>query len=183
MDTRRRPGLKRIHKGNKDAIHVAVISVEAGEQLLPGDKIFLDVDTLVAKKRGTNYFTHGIVDPFLRWAVYEGECFDLWLYPNFIEGMRHNWKHGSIKDYPEESEDVLKQRAEVQLISIADTFGLSFNRLMRAAQEYLEDGTYLCEGGRWEGMYLPDEFWDFYEVYTGKIVPDETRGSFFSCSC
>ena len=49
--------------------------------------------------------------------------------------------------------------------------------------KYLKCGDYMCEGGRWEGVSLPDEFWPAYEIVTGKKVPDGNRGSFFSCSC
>jgi hypothetical protein len=59
----------------------------------------------------------------------------------------------------------------------------SYDELMEAAAGYIKYSDYLCEGGRWEGSYVPDEFWFHYEVVTGELVPEDKRGSFFSCSC
>lgn len=49
---------------------------------------------------------------------------------------------------------------------------------MDRAKSYLEYGYYWCEGGRFEGDYLNNEFWDHYEKATGEIVKEDDRGSF-----
>lgn len=42
---------------------------------------------------------------------------------------------------------------------------------------------YLVKGGDLEGEYVPDEFWDHYQVVKEEKVDENDRGSFFSCSC
>ncbi len=55
--------------------------------------------------------------------------------------------------------------------------------MIRGANDYLDSGEYLCEGGRWEHISVPDEFWPHFETLTGRKVPDANRGNFFSCAC
>jgi hypothetical protein len=59
-----------------------------------------------------------------------------------------------------------------------------YRMMMEAANDYQEsDWNYLIEGGRWEGVYLPDDFWQHYKIVTGVTDPLAREGSFFSCSC
>ena len=61
--------------------------------------------------------------------------------------------------------------------------GVSYDELLEHAEYHIKDGDYWTEGGRFEGEYTPDEFWDHYENVTGKKVANSKRGNFFSCSC
>lgn len=82
----------------KDAVHVAVAQVLATTELRPGQH--------VGAQDGKAYLntTHcGIVDPFLREPVKIGEYFWLFLYPNTVEGLRHDWDHPAFAE--EERED------------------------------------------------------------------------------
>ena len=61
-----------------------------------------------------------------------------------------------------------------------DSMGIEYEDLMdHAAVRVLDRWHYWNEGDRFEGEYLPDEFWDHYETITGK----RGEGSFFTCSC
>jgi uncharacterized protein (TIGR02996 family) len=74
---------------DRDAIHVAVAPVVAGVDLEPGQHVGLFPD-------GTAKPTHphiGIVDPYLRGRVNRGQQFWLFLYPQTVTGMRHEWQH------------------------------------------------------------------------------------------
>jgi hypothetical protein len=78
----------------RDAIHLAVEPVEAGENLSPGDHVSLT--------DGKAYFTGtakkvGIVDPFLPAPVKAGDRFWLVVYPRQISSLRHVWEH---PDFP-----------------------------------------------------------------------------------
>lgn len=69
------------------------------------------------------------------------------------------------------------------LASYAESLDMTYQEIMSAAFAYLDDNDYLCEGGRFEGEYVPDEFWDHFVTVTGREVSNSDRGSFFSCSC
>src|SRR5882672_9558163 len=78
-----------------DAVHVAVVTMEAVETLYPGQDVTFgngDDRTRVSRARGT-LKPIGIVDPFLKDAVQPGQRFWLFLYPNTTTPMRHSWKH------------------------------------------------------------------------------------------
>lgn len=70
-----------------------------------------------------------------------------------------------------------------RIAAIADHMGISVDELMAGAVNYLENGTCLNEGPKWDGDVLPSDFWDHFEAATGRKVPPDERGSFFSCSC
>ncbi|MNR26211.1 hypothetical protein D3C85_1434070 [compost metagenome] len=69
------------------------------------------------------------------------------------------------------------------IFSFADDHDLNYDELMEAADDYLNHGDYLVKGGDLEGCYVPDEFWDHYQIIKKEKVEENDRGSFFSCSC
>lgn len=66
---------------------------------------------------------------------------------------------------------------------IAGGLDLTEDELKAAAEDYVDHGGYLVDGGKYEGEYIPEDFWDAYELVTGKKVSDDDRGNFLSCSC
>lgn len=75
----------------RDAIHIAVAPVVAGDTLEPCYHVCLD-------KEGKAIYALpdqgvGIVDPFLRCTVHKGQRFWLYLYPGTITSLRHTWSH------------------------------------------------------------------------------------------
>lgn len=76
----------------RDAVHVAVAPMTAGHVLWPGNDVGLGADGRVYLARD-GVEPIGIVDPFLREQVQEGQRFWLCLYPNTITGLRHVWTH------------------------------------------------------------------------------------------
>lgn len=82
-------------KEMRDAIHLAVEPVVAGQKLLPGE----DVGIVYGKAYiVADHLELGIVDPFLKGPVYEGQRFWLIVYPRTISTLRHVWTHPSFKD-------------------------------------------------------------------------------------
>lgn len=78
----------------RDAIHIAVVPVVAGQNLLPGDHIHIS-------SQGNAVLGHpaiGIVDPYLTKKVLEGETFWMFLYPNTITSLRHDWTHPAFQE-------------------------------------------------------------------------------------
>lgn len=76
----------------RDAIHVAVAPVTAVECLNPGEHV-----DAVGSTCGTPV---GIVDPYLKDMVMPGEKYWLFLYPNTVTGLRHDWNHPSFVNDP-----------------------------------------------------------------------------------
>lgn len=81
----------------RDAIHLAVEPVIAGEDLLPGQDIGL-VDGFAFGKSPGLVKPLGIVDPFLPRAVKQGEKFWLVVYPRMITSLRHVWSHPAFEE-------------------------------------------------------------------------------------
>jgi hypothetical protein len=73
----------------RDAVHVAVAPVVAAQCLRPGQHVGLGQDGRAAEDAGPI----GVVDPFLRAPVEEGQRFWLFLYPNTVTILRHVWTH------------------------------------------------------------------------------------------
>lgn len=169
--------LGKLVEGNpgRDAIHVAVIPMVAGEDLLVAQPV-----KLIQSKA----FDHGIegaigiVDPFLKKTVKTGQKFWLCLYPKTVTSLRHEWVHPAFDAKPETSADMQ------WLMDFAEQLGIDYDDLMDGANEWIISRNYLCEHGseNWRSMYS-DEFWDHYAAATGVKVGDGDRQNFFTCSC
>lgn len=91
------------HTQKRDAIHLAVIPVVAGQNLLSGQHILLIDDAKhgrVAVIGLEGETTLGIVDPFLMEPVAKGETFWLVIYPRQITSLRHVWEHNAFPSEP-----------------------------------------------------------------------------------
>jgi hypothetical protein len=160
----------------RDAVHMAVVPVVAGQALSPGEHVGM-VDGLAVVKASAKPL--GIVDPFLRRTVDKGERFWMFLYPGTITSLRHEWEHPAFGG----GGNIPVSSSETWIREYADELGLNYQTLMDGAKAWIEDEEYLCEGPLLEGVYVRDGFWDHYEKVTGTKVKSSQRESFFSCSC
>jgi hypothetical protein len=85
----------------RDAIHIAVAPVEAGDYLERGQHIRLRNGKAVECDDDRSI---GIVDPFLAKMVEPGEKFFLFLKPNTVTDVKHQWSHPAL-DNPAAEED------------------------------------------------------------------------------
>lgn len=159
---------------NRDAVHMAIVPVEAGQLLVVGTHVGL-LDGLAVSPYGSTGAKRrslkpiGIVDPFLTDNVPKGDKFWLFLYPGSITSLRHAWTHPEFSDDAE-----LKQQFSARQLS----------------QQWLED---FCEregegmsyegivegySGSVDGFEPSDEFKRHYLIATGEECPE-----YFSCSC
>jgi hypothetical protein len=177
-------GLGKIIEGEqqRDAIHIAVAPVVAARRIKPGQHI-----GLVGGLAEPSKTPIGVADPYLTAAIIPGQRFWLFLYPNTVTGMRHHWAHPNFtaqESAGSESQEVPADAASVAFIeAFAEQAGISYEEVLAGASCYLRRGDYLCDGGRWEGFGVPDEFWKHYEIVTKTVVAENDRGSFFTCSC
>ena len=77
----------------RDAVHIAIAPGVAATKLRPGQWVGFanEGDTITMSPRAAIML--GIVDPFLRQPVEEGQRFWVFLTPRTITGLRHEWTH------------------------------------------------------------------------------------------
>src|SRR6188768_466968 len=172
-------------RAGRDAIHIAVEPVVAGHELFPGQTIAL--------RRGKAYHVErseavGIVDPYLKDYVKQGERFWMLLMPRTITSLRHVWSHPAFDDA--NPKPVSKADAEnwmrVYLDEHNDNPG--YEALLRAVRnngranimddDGADDGTvqinpeYVFVGGVDAHGDIDPKFWDMMEVLLGHPIVD-----------
>jgi hypothetical protein len=155
----------------RDAVHVAIAPVVAGEALLPGTHVGLDADGK-AIKTGSHI---GIVDPFLANPVSAGGRFWLLLYPNSITSLRHDWSHPAFPSGDQKTD------ARTWIEWWAIQLDQSYESLMKAADLWVEAGEY-TQSYKEVDYDLWPVFWGHYEKLTGRR-PKSMEDTFFTCSC
>lgn len=169
-----------------DAVHVAVVTMTACGKLHPGDDVgFDDTNDRSYVTRNTRKAV-GIVDPFLKNPVKDGERFWLFLYPNSTTPMRHSWKHPDF-DVATAPQVPNKVAAEKWLREFAEDVDLTYNTVIQAGRDYNERQAYYVQKGTeraMDAMYANAraDFWRNWSIVTGEVVTDPD-GTVFSCSC
>lgn len=168
-------GLGKLIEGDKerDAVHVAIAPVTAGENLRQGQKVCLvGTDRVMAAASPQEW--DGIVDPFLTAPVAQGQRFWLWMRPGSITSLRHDWTHPAM-----ERADVADSRRWIE--RFADRVDHTVEEVMTAARSAAEWGGTSIEGS--PGIEVPEDFWRHFEKVSGIKVREDRRSDFFSCSC
>lgn len=161
----------------RDAVHVAVVPVTAGERLIPGSRVRVENGrAFVAKSSAV-----GVADPFLSVAVMTGQRFWLYLQPGSITSLRHEWEHPSFPLEPLRVQSEEREASEKWLREFADVYRIDYRDLVEGA-ETGDGGTF--------GMDTPydevrsAEFWQHIENVTGKRFDDAHReNTYFGCAC
>lgn len=185
MKTQELIGTIHDHEEARDAIHIAVAQVGAGENMVAGDHIGFKNDKSTAYKAGVSYI--GIVDPYLVNPVQKGKLFYMFLYPNTITSLNHSWTHPAFAD------DNNKAEAEKWLDNLLNRdyreYG-DYKQYDETIERYKSGDSMAC----WSGDSITDflressenrkAFWDNLEIVTGRPATKEQRESdSFSCSC
>ena len=170
----------------RDAIHLAVEPVIAKQTLHPGQDIGADGSTT------TPYV--GIVDPFLKNKVMEGERFWLVIYPRQIKSLRHVWTHPAFSEEvlneKEINADDNKKKESIKwmedyvrkLNKNSDndwSYSTDYDEMLQAGHEYLDHGEYLIKGGLFDGVDFDYNYWTHFSIITGREVDSETNSSSF----
>lgn len=167
---------------SRDAVHVAVVPMEAAVALKPGQHVGTDGHGRIAASE-----PHiGVVDPFLRGSVKAGEKCWLFLYPGSITSLRHEWTHPAI---PTEAMSV-KDAAEKWMRAWAmehvskDYYGETEGgkRSEDEAYAFAIQAGHDNHIGPYESAsdHIGSEWWRNWETITGVSGDHET---YFSCSC
>jgi hypothetical protein len=162
---------------DRDAVHVAIAPVIAVETLMPGQHIGLSNGSILFAGGYPAKFI-GIVDPFLKEPVHRHQKFWMLLYPDTVEGLRHQWTHHAFQAY-EDAKRWLERFA-------VEECRLSYMDLYNACNDWVMNGEYHT----FYGFDTPDrcwtdieELWKNYQIVSGVEVPESQQQSFFSCSC
>jgi len=171
----------------RDAIHLAVLPMKASATLHAGDHV---------DKNGNEVAPYspdavGIVDPFLRKKVREGDYYWLVIYPRVITSLRHVWAHPAFADEAptvgyggasmltaEASERWLRDWCASHDCPDWDTVR---DAIDRGNPESFDPSEYLFFHDIDAHAEIPAEFWVHVENVLGRVV--ENRPSHFSCSC
>jgi hypothetical protein len=160
----------------RDAIHIAVAPVIAGDYLNPGQQVTLDWNGYAV---ATSSDAIGVVDPYLPGSVKRGQRFWLMLYPNTITSLRHEWKHPRF--FPKPTKEVVMSVSEAWLREFAEDYYTDYQSMMESVAEALRDGDDClgCLGSSSDVNY--EKFWYHYKELTGSS-PD-TEDKWFRCAC
>jgi hypothetical protein len=164
----------------RDAIHIAVAPAVAFVKLAPGQHVGLKGGK--ATPNATNLI--GIVDPFLKAAVKEGERFFIFLYPNTITGLRHVWRHPEFDGDRAESEKWLREFAQEYFSGYDErTAEEAYENLIQMAKE----GDF-CINGQPDWLYVEGakekhEMWRHLEAVLGHFSYEHKSGAEYRCSC
>jgi hypothetical protein len=172
----------------RDAVHVAIIPLIAGERLYPGQLFRLAYSQPTIALRGSSNSV-GVVDPFLRAddvAIEKGVQFWGLLFPGTVTGMRHHWQHPAF-DTPSEP----MNSSELWLRQFADKWNIDFAELIRAGVgEEEPDWRYVTAKGidlhssRDLDTHDEELFWQHLASYTGKTFTKQHQEALkWSCSC
>jgi hypothetical protein len=177
----------------RDAIHLAVEPIVAGQTLAPGQHVGLITIEGVTRAYITKQeHLLGIVDPFLNEPVRAGNRFWLVVYPRQINSLRHVWTHPAFPDAPEVAGMTPKLGVDAKAASeawlrnfIATSDCPSYEVVIAKAVDNDDSWSdeYLHFSGRDAHGDIPPEFWDHVEIVTGSKIPADKRATGFSCSC
>lgn len=174
----------------KDAIHIAVATVEAGEDLSPGDWVgFQDKEGICFKDAKWI----GIVNPFSNGPVKKGSSFQIYLKPNSVTSLTHNWVHplfGQSAETKAIAENWLKY-----VMDYDDVFGdqeEEYNNFKWITEAFKkgELDYFSASGTKFPDLYNDNKdgfrkkFWDNMEIYCGVMATEKQReNEYFGCSC
>lgn len=189
----------------RDAIHLAVIPVQAKSRVYAGDHVNSEGQPVAQYTEDAI----GIVDPFLSRGVDRGEWFWLVIYPRKITSLRHVWSHPAFPDEPpvaelpvreapshtEEIDYFVKKSHEGQYMSgrtlrkleeFAARYGTTAENLLEQAERIVSsphDESARIHLGEEIDYNEQETFWPLWEDYTGRKAPASVVTRPFSCSC
>lgn len=165
---------------SRDAIHVAVVPVQAATLLQPGDRVRIDENGRARLTRDA--VIDGVVSPFMPHGLIKVDdwCWVM-LRPGLVDDMKHVWACRSLDKFlaPPSSEESARRRAyaEDHLTRLSGKLGISLNQTIEA----LSYGGCADTDLDWQGE-IQEADWEAYESYTGWRRP-ENCNKYFRCAC
>lgn len=177
------------NEGYRDAIHIAIEPVIAGETLKAGDYIgFNNKGKKEVIKNATKLI--GIVDPFLSIDLKQGDKFYMLLFPNTITSLRHHWTH---PEFEEQEVELSREESKKWLTQFATDINASYNEIIYLGKHFykgnyikwsVQSGSETDYGGTYAQDYWynnREEFIKHFKNITGLDLTDVNGG--FTCGC
>lgn len=169
----------------RDAIHVAVLPVIAGERLVVGQSVEFVPGSTDTVRAADQYSRIGIVDPYLssyRDEILEGHKFWMFLNPQSITSLRHDWTHPLI-DRTAKSD---KEASRAWIEQFAKELCQTYERLMDDARDFNDNEDYIYDNSeRYKEVdYTKWKlFWHHYGVVAGETIQRDGDQCPYTCSC
>lgn len=169
----------------RDAIHVAIIPLVAGERLYRGSRIRLKFGTSDVALDGEYSESFGIVDPFLaKYCVEKGEMFYGVLNPGTVTGMRHHWQHPLFEESPKQASN----EHEEWLRNFAEEWNFDYDTLIDEATSNMSGRYVVARGVDLHSRSDLGEDYDLFWFHLEKMLNIEyseshKSGLIWSCSC
>lgn len=177
----------------RDAIHVAIAPVVAGQELRAAMHVYLKNGIALAHSYGLSRQsdTIGIVDPYIgKEDLKSGDRFYLFLYPETVSSVRHDWIHPA---FPSDKFSYSKQWLENFATEYASEWSnwtypdsdkepkasSNYEALMMDLKSFVETGHIALARSEW--LDLPRELWMHYENVTGEEV--KYKAERLPCRC
>lgn len=171
----------------RDAIHLAIMPVITADEIYAGERVKLIYGTKnFVKQCGSGNDYVGIIDPFLESYIPRGSRVWMFLRPNTIIGLRHEWTHPEV-----DNTHVPDNEHEAWLKSFACQWNFDYDTLISEASSHINSS--YEHGITAQGVDLHsrselgedhDKFWQHMEALTGKKFGNSHREQFYwSCSC
>jgi hypothetical protein len=143
---------------DKDAIHVAIVSVRAGAPVKPGERCKLNEFNEAVPGDGP-----GIADPFLKKPITTGDSFWLLLDLAEVPNVRHQWEHPTYAFAPPTRE----KKRNTYLEGNAKELGVTYEQLMEACANVVEHDEPMLYPGTLDSDAL-DEAWESvrYDIWS-----------------
>ena len=180
-ETQKRIGKPIVGVAHRDAVHIAVVPVIAGMNLKPGERLIL-LGNKAYVAMGDEPV--GIVDPFLEDNVQEDEPFWMFMFPNTVTELRHDWSHPGVSPEVEITGD--RAESEKWLSDFANKYGMDYATMIHEAQYVGYIVTHdVGDIHSWDEVEEDrNVFFDHLEVVLGRKFDSHHRGETeLSCSC
>jgi len=169
----------------RDAIHIAMFPATADETLWRGDYVALENEKdKVFRVSSTDSRCIGLVDPFVNSKINPGQKFWVFLLPNTVTSLRHDWTHPAFIKEAHISSPPSRNTSEVWLRAFLDSadcpgYDVVMGVIKRGGDNW--DPECLHFSGYDAHGEIPPEFWVHVENVLG--YAPENKPSYFSCSC
>lgn len=158
---------------SRDAVHFAIIPVEAGELIYPA--------ALVGVQKGIAYMHSakkvGIADPFLKTQINKGDRFWLMMLPNTTTSIRHTWAHPAFDADVTSSQSTYNALAIDFMTEFVSKYEISIDDVLTKHPR-----EWNARGDDANNEFKENwQFWQYYTQVTGNHV--DLHDFHISCWC
>lgn len=171
----------------RDAVHFAVAPVRVQGFLRAGDRVkFIPDSTEIVAECAWDEKPIGIIDPFLDcgYVTNNDRCW-LFLFPNSITGLRHEWTHPAFPDHqtqPVSPRETSAEYSERWLRGFAEKYNGDYDEMIRGVTS--GEGAFFGQDLEYSDFRPGTEFWVHISAVTGQeFTAERIENVPFRCAC